>query len=59
MLSLSMPVELLVSILNCYLRSKYSSLDILCENENLDYSELITILNNNNYSYNEDSNQIR
>jgi hypothetical protein len=33
MLSLELPVEMLVSILNTYLRSKYQSLCDLCENE--------------------------
>lgn len=59
MVSLSFPIELLVSILNTYLRSKYSSLIDLCEYENLDIDELNQKLIDNSYEYNEETNQIR
>lgn len=59
MLSLSLPIELLVSILNTYLRSKYQSLVDLCEYENLDIGELNHKLIDNSYEYNEEINQIK
>lgn len=59
MVSLNFPIELLVSILNTYLRSKYSSLTDLCEYENLDIDELNQKLANNSYEYNEETNQIK
>lgn len=59
MLNLSMPIELIVSIINTYLRSKYSSLEVLCEIEDLDFEELINKLSNNNYEYCQNSNQIK
>lgn len=59
MVSLSFPIELLVSILNTYLRSKYPSLIDLCEYENLDIDELNQKLIDNSYEYNEETNQIR
>lgn len=59
MLSLSMPIELIVSILNTYLRDKYKSLSYLCEYEELDIDELNNKLHENNYEYLEDINQIK
>ena len=59
MVSLSLPIELLVSILNTYLRSKYHSLCDFCEYENLDYEELISKLSNNSYQYVDELNQIK
>lgn len=59
MVSLSLPVELLVSILNTYLRSKYQSLCDLCEYEDLDYEELIIKLSNYSYQYIDELNQIK
>ena len=59
MVILSLPVELLVSILNTYLRSKYQSLCDLCEYESLDYEELIIKLSNNSYQYVDELNQIK
>ena len=59
MLSLELPVEMLVSILNTYLRSKYQSLCDLCENEDLCYNDLIEKLVINGYIYNETINQIK
>ena len=59
MLSLELPVEMLVSILNTYLRSKYQSLCDLCENEDLYYNDLIQKLVINGYIYNETTNQIK
>ena len=50
MVSLSLPVELLVSILNTYLRSKYQSLCDLCEYEDLDYEEIMTYLTSSSIS---------
>jgi hypothetical protein len=59
MLNLNMPIELIVSIINTYLRSKYSSLEVLCEIEDLDFEELTNKLSNNNYEYCQNSNQIK
>ena len=59
MVSLNMPIDLIVSILNTYLRSKYKSLVDLCEYENLDLDELIHKLTENAYEYNEEINQIK
>lgn len=59
MLNLEMPIELIVSIINTYLRSKYSSLEVLCEIEDLDFVELTNKLSNNNYEYCQNSNQIK
>ena len=59
MLSLNMPIELIVSILNTYLRSKYKSLSDLCEYEELDLDELNDKLLVNNYEYLENINQIK
>lgn len=59
MLSLELPVEMLVSILNTYLRSKYQSLCDLCEYEDLYYNDLIEKLAINGYIYNETINQIK
>ena len=59
MLSIDLPIELLVSIINTYLRSKYNSLSILCEEEDLCYDELCEKLNNNGYFYNKTLNQIK
>ncbi len=59
MISLNMPIELIVSILNTYLRSKYKSLSDLCEYEELDLDELNDKLLVNNYEYLENINQIK
>ena len=59
MLSLSLPIELLVSILNTYLRSKYDNLESLCEYEDLSYEDLLSKLNQNDYVYNIELNQIK
>ena len=59
MLNLEMPIELIVSIMNTYLRSKYSSLETLCDVEDLDIEELTKKLENNNYTYDLSSNKIK
>ena len=59
MLKIDLPIELLVSILNTYLRSKYSNLFDLCEYENLCIVELTDKLAKYDYSYNETLNQIK
>lgn len=59
MISLNMPIELIVSILNTYLRSKYKSLSDLCEYEEFDLDELNDKLLVNNYEYLENINQIK
>ncbi len=59
MLSLSMNIELIVSIVNTYLRDKYDNLESLCEEENLDFDRLISILCENAYFYDQKINQIK
>ena len=59
MLILDLPIDLLVSILNTYLRSKYKNLSDLCEYENLCYCKLCEKLSINDYFYNETLNQIK
>ena len=59
MINLSMNITLLVSIMNTYLRSKYSSLEILCDKEDIDYLELLTKLEANDYYFDENQNQIK
>lgn len=58
MLSLSMQIELLVSILNNYLRNKYKDLETLCDVENLDLDELTKKLKEHNYWYDKEQNKI-
>lgn len=58
MLSLSMQIELLVSILNNYLRNKYKDLETLCDVENLDLDELTNKLNEHHYWYDKEQNKI-
>lgn len=59
MVSLSLPAELLVSILNTYLRSKYKSLVDLCEYEDIDIDALNDKLASNSYEYIIEINQIK
>lgn len=56
---LSMDPHMLVSILNLKLRDYYSSLDILCDDINIDRSELEDKLNNSGYFYESSINQFR
>ena len=51
MINLSMQIELLVSILNNYLRNKYKDLETLCDIEDLDIEELTKKLKEHNYWY--------
>lgn len=59
MINLSMNIVLLVSIINTYLRSKYSSLEDLCFNEDIEIEALNNILLTNNYFYDTKINQIK
>jgi hypothetical protein len=59
MLSLELPIELLVSIINTYLRSKYNCLKDLCDVEDLSYDDLCQKLIKHGYFYNETQNQIK
>lgn len=59
MLSLDLPFELLVSILNTYLRCKYDSLERLCEVEDIDIEILQKKIIDNNYEYCSLCNQIK
>ena len=52
-------INLSISILNTKLRDNYSSLLELCDDEMIDYNELINYLNNNNYEYCKDINQVK
>ena len=44
--------NVLLSIINTYLRDKYSSLDELCDCEDYDINEVNNILNGVDYFYN-------
>ncbi len=59
MINLSMNIALLVSIINTYLRDKYDDLLNLCEEEDINYNDLLAILCKNNYIYDESINQIK
>jgi len=48
--------EMLYSIINMKLRDKYSSLEDLCYDEDVDKNEIETILNGAGYFYNEENN---
>lgn len=52
-------IELLVSLINTKLRDEFDSLISLCEDEDIDYNELISKLESNGYYYNEEVNQIK
>ncbi|HHX00280.1 MAG TPA: DUF4250 domain-containing protein [Acholeplasmataceae bacterium] len=56
---LKMDVNLLVSIVNTKLRDHYSSLDELCDDLDLNKTELINKLKAGNYFYNENLNQFK
>lgn len=59
MINLSMQIELLVSILNNYLRNKYKDLETLCDIEDLDIEELTKKLKAHNYWYDQEQNKIK
>ncbi len=48
---------ILLSVVNTLLRDKYSSLEELCDGENVSKEELEKKLNTINYYYNNESNQ--
>lgn len=48
---------ILLSIVNTYLRDKYSSIEDLCEYEDVSYSEIVEKLEKINYKYNADMNK--
>lgn len=48
---------MLLSIINMKLRDSYSSLDSLCESEDISKEEIITKLESIGYNYNKDLNQ--
>ena len=48
--------NILLSTVNTYLRDKYSSLSALCEIEDYDYFELVKILKEIGYVYDENLN---
>ena len=56
-ISLTMDVNLLLSIINTKLRNDYKSLTELCDDLNLDEKELKDRLKHENYIYNEKQNQ--
>lgn len=51
--------QILLSIVNTKLRDFYDSLDSLCEDLDEDKEEIITILKNIGYSYNQEENQFK
>lgn len=48
---------MLLSIINMKLRDSYSSLDSLCDSEDISKEEIITKLESIGYNYNKDLNQ--
>lgn len=54
---LTMDINIAYSMLNMRLRDKYSSLNELCEDEDIDMEELLEGLKAKGVLYNEDSNQ--
>lgn len=50
---------MLLSYVNTQLRDNYSDLEDLCNNLNINKSELISKLENINYIYNEELNQFK
>ena len=54
---LMMDINIAYSILNMKLRDKYSSLDDLCEDEDIDKEVLIKGMFDKGYGYNEENNQ--
>lgn len=50
---------MLLSYVNTHLRDNYSDLEDLCNNLNINKSELISRLENINYIYNEELNQFK
>lgn len=50
---------MLLSYVNTQLRDNYSDLEDLCNNLNINKSELISRLENINYIYNEELNQFK
>ena len=50
---------MLLSVVNTYLRDKYSSLDNLCADLDVDKSTIIDKLSAINYEYDENSNQFK
>ena len=48
---------MLLSIINMKLRDSYSSLDSLCESEDISKEEIITKLKSIGYNYNKELNQ--
>jgi hypothetical protein len=59
MINLAMQIELLVSILNNYLRNKYKDLETLCDIEDVDIEELTKKLKEHNYWYDQEQNKIK
>ena len=49
---------MLLSIVNTYLRDKYTSLDELCEIENINKEELIKSLSVAGFEYSEENNKV-
>lgn len=58
-MNIDLPNPLLVSILNTKLRNDYDSLNMLCEDLDIDYQVLIERLSRDGYFYDEELNQFR
>lgn len=54
----TMDINIAYSIINMKLRDKYSSLEELCEDEDINMSELLKRLENENIVYSEEKNQL-
>ncbi|MDO5515985.1 MAG: DUF4250 domain-containing protein [Clostridium sp.] len=55
----SMDPYILLSVINTKLRDEYSSLDILCEDLDLEKSKIIDKLESVDYKYNSEENQFK
>lgn len=58
-MSLPNDAVMLLSVVNTYLRDKYSSLDNLCADLDVDKSTIIDKLSSINYEYDENLNQFK
>lgn len=58
-MNINMDIRLLVSIINTKLRNDFETLEILCEDENLNHNDLLNRLYKDGYHYDLNLNQIK
>lgn len=54
---LKMDINIAYSLVNMKLRDKYSSLETMCDDMDIEKDEIIKHFEKNNYIYNEETNQ--